>query len=152
MQGYEEKNWTKLKEEHITEWGRVDPDRRYRQESLEKLFTNTKKSGGIRNLTEYKRFIGESDKVTTYLYKYGYIQREVEHNEELYSSLSPEIRNFIIKEMRRDKVMIQERHGGYIVPEIKVLKTYIEKETKNVITSRDIVEDKISQDAFSYPN
>ncbi|MBW0535928.1 hypothetical protein O181_075643 [Austropuccinia psidii MF-1] len=30
MQGYEEKNWTKLKEELTTEWGRVEPDRRYR--------------------------------------------------------------------------------------------------------------------------
>ncbi|MBW0584891.1 hypothetical protein O181_124606 [Austropuccinia psidii MF-1] len=43
MQGYEEKNWTKLKEELTTEWGRVDPDRRYILESLEKLFTNTKR-------------------------------------------------------------------------------------------------------------
>ncbi|MBW0575559.1 hypothetical protein O181_115274 [Austropuccinia psidii MF-1] len=33
MQGYEEKNWTKLKEELNTEWGRVEPDRRYRPES-----------------------------------------------------------------------------------------------------------------------
>ncbi|MBW0488522.1 hypothetical protein O181_028237 [Austropuccinia psidii MF-1] len=47
---------------------------------------------------------------------------------------------------------MQARHGGYIVPEIKVLKTYIEKEMETVIISRDIVEDKIFQDAFSYPH
>ncbi|MBW0465080.1 hypothetical protein O181_004795 [Austropuccinia psidii MF-1] len=87
--GYEEKNWTKLKEKLIKEWGRVDPERRYRQESLEKLFTNTKRARGIRNLAEYKRFIGEYEKIANYQYKYGYIKREVEHNKEFYSSLSP---------------------------------------------------------------
>ncbi|MBW0487010.1 hypothetical protein O181_026725 [Austropuccinia psidii MF-1] len=49
-QGYEEKNWTKLKEEPTTEWGRVEPDRRYRPQCLEKLFNNTKRAGGIINL------------------------------------------------------------------------------------------------------
>ncbi|MBW0543019.1 hypothetical protein O181_082734 [Austropuccinia psidii MF-1] len=128
MQGYEEKNWTKLKEGLTTEWGRVEPDRRYRPESLEKLFNNTKRAGGIRNLAEYKRFIGEYKKITNYLYKYGYIRREFEHNEELYASLSPEIRTSIIKDMRRDKAMIQTKDGGYIVPEMKVLKRYIEQQ------------------------
>ncbi|MBW0568889.1 hypothetical protein O181_108604 [Austropuccinia psidii MF-1] len=44
IQDYEEKSWTKLKEELTTECGRVDPDRRYRPESLEKLFNNTKET------------------------------------------------------------------------------------------------------------
>ncbi|MBW0537126.1 hypothetical protein O181_076841 [Austropuccinia psidii MF-1] len=116
MKGYEEKNWTKLKEELTTEWGRVEPDRRYRPELLEKIFSNTKRAVGIRNLAECKRFIGQYEKITDYLYKYGYIRREFENNEELNASLSPEMRTSIIKEMRRDKVMIQERDGGYIVP------------------------------------
>ncbi|MBW0498731.1 hypothetical protein O181_038446 [Austropuccinia psidii MF-1] len=80
MQGYEGKNWTKLKEELTTEWGIVDPNRRYIPESLEKLFNNTKGVGGIRNLAEYKRFIGEYENITNYLYKYGYIKRESENN------------------------------------------------------------------------
>ncbi|MBW0484711.1 hypothetical protein O181_024426 [Austropuccinia psidii MF-1] len=152
MQGYEEKNWTKLKEELTTEWGRVEPDRRYRPESLEKLFNNTKKEGEIRNLTKDKRFIGEYEKIINYLYKYGYIRRKFDHNEKLYSSFSPEIRTSIIEEMIRDKVMIQARDGGYIVPEIEVLKSYIKKELETVIISRDRVEDKISQDKLNYPH
>ncbi|MBW0508978.1 hypothetical protein O181_048693 [Austropuccinia psidii MF-1] len=152
MQGYEKNNWKKLKEELITEWGRVEPDIRYSPEYVEKLFTHTKRSGRIKNLSEYKRFIGEYEKITHYLYEYGYIRREVENNEEFYSSFSPEIRTSIVKYMRRDKVMLQERDGRYIVPETKVLKSYIEQELETVIISRDIVEDKISQDEFSYPN
>ncbi|MBW0564902.1 hypothetical protein O181_104617 [Austropuccinia psidii MF-1] len=152
MQGYEEKNWTKLKEELTTEWGRVEPDRRYRPESLEKLFNNTKRAGGIRNLAEYKRFIGEYEKITNYLYKYGYIRREFEHNEELYASLSPEIRTSIIKEMRRDKVMIQARDGGYIVPEMKVLKSYIGQKLETVIISRYRAEDTNSHYELNHPH
>ncbi|MBW0541968.1 hypothetical protein O181_081683 [Austropuccinia psidii MF-1] len=152
MQGYEEKNWKKLKEELVTEWGIVEPDRRYSPEYLEKLFTHTKRSVGIKNLSEYKRFIGEYEKITNYLYEYGYIGREVENNEEFYSSFSPEIRTSIVRYMRRDKVMIQARDGRYIVPETQVLKSYIEQELEAVIISRDIVEDKTSQDEFSYPN
>ncbi|MBW0568747.1 hypothetical protein O181_108462 [Austropuccinia psidii MF-1] len=133
MQGYEESNWTKLKEELTTEWGRGEPERRYRPESLEKLFAETKRAGGTRNLAEYKGFIGKYENITNCLYKYGYIRREFEHNEELYASLSPEIRTSIIKEMRRDKVMIQARDCGYIVPEMKVLKSYIEQELEAVI-------------------
>ncbi|MBW0562772.1 hypothetical protein O181_102487 [Austropuccinia psidii MF-1] len=152
MQGYEEKNWTKLKEILIIEWGRVEPDRGYRPKSLEKLFNNTKREGGIRNLAEYKRFIGEYEKITNYLYKYGYIRRESEHNEELYASLSPEIRTSIIKEMRRDKVIIQARDGGYIVPEMKVLKSYIEQELETVIISRDRSQDTNSHYELNQPH
>ncbi|MBW0526578.1 hypothetical protein O181_066293 [Austropuccinia psidii MF-1] len=63
MQRYEEKNWEKLKEELITEWGTVEPDRKYRPDALGKLFNSTKKEGGISTLSEYKSFIGEYEKI-----------------------------------------------------------------------------------------
>ncbi|MBW0484826.1 hypothetical protein O181_024541 [Austropuccinia psidii MF-1] len=91
MQGYEERHWEKLKEELITEWGRVEPDRKYRPESLGKLFNSAKKEGGISTLSESKRFIGEYEKILHYLYKYGYLKKEVEHNEEFFASLSSDI-------------------------------------------------------------
>ncbi|MBW0521328.1 hypothetical protein O181_061043 [Austropuccinia psidii MF-1] len=106
----------------------------------------------MRTLAEYKRFIGEYEKITNYLYKYGYIRREVEHNEELYESLSPEIRTSIIKEMKRDKVMIQARDGGYIVPEMKLLKSYIEQELETGIISRDRAEYTTSHSELNHPH
>ncbi|MBW0484501.1 hypothetical protein O181_024216 [Austropuccinia psidii MF-1] len=151
-QGYEEKNWTKLKEELTMEWGRVEPERRYRPESLEKPFNNIKREGGISNLAEYKRLIGEYEKITNYLYKYGYSRREFEHNGELYARCSTEIRTSIVKEMGRDKVVIQERNGGYIVTEIKVLKSYIEKDLEAVIISRDRFGDTIPHYEFNHPH
>ncbi|MBW0525442.1 hypothetical protein O181_065157 [Austropuccinia psidii MF-1] len=47
--------------------------------------------------------------------------------------------------------MIQERDGGYILTETKVLKRYIEQELEAVIISRERVEDKISQDESDHP-
>ncbi|MBW0572319.1 hypothetical protein O181_112034 [Austropuccinia psidii MF-1] len=55
-------------------------------------------------------------------------------------------------EMRRDKVMIQERDGGYIEPEMKVLKSYIEQEIGTVIISRDRAEDTNSHYELNHPH
>ncbi|MBW0575558.1 hypothetical protein O181_115273 [Austropuccinia psidii MF-1] len=54
--------------------------------------------------------------------------------------------------MRRDKVMIQARDGGYIVPEMKVLKSYIEQELETVIISRDRAEDTNSHYELNHPH
>ncbi|MBW0470511.1 hypothetical protein O181_010226 [Austropuccinia psidii MF-1] len=77
---------------------------------------------------------------------------EVKNNEDLYSSILPEIGTYIIKEMRRDNIMIQARDGEYIVPETEVFNTYIEQELETVIISRDQVEDKISQHELNHPH
>ncbi|MBW0490886.1 hypothetical protein O181_030601 [Austropuccinia psidii MF-1] len=127
MKGYEEKNWEILKEELTTEWERLDLDGRYSTESLDNIFSNAKRAGGISKLTDYNRCVSEYENITNYMGKYEYIIREFENNEELYSSISPEIMTSIIRKRRRDKVRIQERDGGYIVPEIKVLKSCIKE-------------------------
>ncbi|MBW0536766.1 hypothetical protein O181_076481 [Austropuccinia psidii MF-1] len=54
--------------------------------------------------------------------------------------------------MRRDKVMIQARDGGYIVPEMKVLKSYIEQELETVIISMDRAEDTTSHYELNHPH
>ncbi|MBW0520561.1 hypothetical protein O181_060276 [Austropuccinia psidii MF-1] len=41
MPGYEEENGTQLKKYLITKWGRVEPQRRYRKDSLINLFNDT---------------------------------------------------------------------------------------------------------------
>ncbi|MBW0558452.1 hypothetical protein O181_098167 [Austropuccinia psidii MF-1] len=54
--------------------------------------------------------------------------------------------------MRRDKVMIQARDGGYIVPEMKLLKSYIEQELETVIISRDRAGDTTSHYELNHPH
>ncbi|MBW0466397.1 hypothetical protein O181_006112 [Austropuccinia psidii MF-1] len=137
IQGYEEKHFEKLKEEPITECGRVEPDRRYKPGFLEKLFNITKKEGGISTLSEYKRFISEYEKILNYLYKYGYLKKEVKHNEEFYEHLSSDIITSIIKEIRRDKLMVKSRDGQYVVPPLKALGKYMEQELETVIISKE---------------
>ncbi|MBW0583293.1 hypothetical protein O181_123008 [Austropuccinia psidii MF-1] len=65
MPGYEEGNWTQLKKDLITKWGRVEPKRRYRKDSLIHLFNDTQDEGGISTLSEYKKFIGEYETILT---------------------------------------------------------------------------------------
>ncbi|MBW0589329.1 hypothetical protein O181_129044 [Austropuccinia psidii MF-1] len=48
--------------------------------------------------------------------------------------------------------MIQARDGGYIVPEMKVLKSYIEQELETVIISRDRAEDTNSHYELNQPH
>ncbi|MBW0498732.1 hypothetical protein O181_038447 [Austropuccinia psidii MF-1] len=48
--------------------------------------------------------------------------------------------------------MIQEREGGYIVPEINLLKSYIEQELETVIISWDRVEDTSSHYESNHPH
>ncbi|MBW0466194.1 hypothetical protein O181_005909 [Austropuccinia psidii MF-1] len=74
--GYEEGNWHQLKEDPITEWGNVEPERRYRKDSLINSVSNTQDAGGISTLFQYKRLIGEYEALITYLLIYEHIPKD----------------------------------------------------------------------------
>ncbi|MBW0479577.1 hypothetical protein O181_019292 [Austropuccinia psidii MF-1] len=65
--GYEEGNWTELKKDLKTKWGRVEPERRYTKYSLIKLFNDTQEDGGVGSLSQYKKFMGGYENIVTYL-------------------------------------------------------------------------------------
>ncbi|MBW0555989.1 hypothetical protein O181_095704 [Austropuccinia psidii MF-1] len=90
--GYEEGNWTQLKKDLITKWGRVEPERRYRKNSLIKLFNDTQEDGGIVSLSKYKRFMGEYEMIVTYLLRYRYIPQDNIFHEDLFDCLSDDIK------------------------------------------------------------
>ncbi|MBW0546705.1 hypothetical protein O181_086420 [Austropuccinia psidii MF-1] len=69
-------------------WGTVSPERRYRLSSITNLFTKPQQEGGIRNMTQYRKFIGEYEAIITYLKRYQYIQGDINHNQEILASLS----------------------------------------------------------------
>ncbi|MBW0498406.1 hypothetical protein O181_038121 [Austropuccinia psidii MF-1] len=103
MPGYEEGNWTQLKKDPINKWGRVEPERRYRKDSLVQIFNDTQDEGGISTLSEYTKFIREYETIITYLLRYN-------------------------KEMIKDNVMVRAEDGGYLIPPMRILKKYIEQE------------------------
>ncbi|MBW0567157.1 hypothetical protein O181_106872 [Austropuccinia psidii MF-1] len=92
MPGYEEGNCTQLKKDLITKWGRVEPERRYRKDSLIQLFNDTQEDGGIGSLSKYKRFMGEYEIIVTYLLRYRYIPQDNMFHENLFDCLSAYIK------------------------------------------------------------
>ncbi|MBW0560114.1 hypothetical protein O181_099829 [Austropuccinia psidii MF-1] len=89
--GYETADWDQLKVDIKRRWGKVSPERRYRLSSMTDLFTKTQKEGGIRNMTQYRKFIGEYEAIITYLKRYQYIQGDTNHNQETFASLSTSV-------------------------------------------------------------
>ncbi|MBW0465070.1 hypothetical protein O181_004785 [Austropuccinia psidii MF-1] len=51
MPGYEEGKWNKPKKDVINKWGRVEPERGYRKNSLINLLNDTQDAGGISTLS-----------------------------------------------------------------------------------------------------
>ncbi|MBW0586766.1 hypothetical protein O181_126481 [Austropuccinia psidii MF-1] len=128
MPGYETGDWEQLKLDMKRRWGIVSPERRYKLSSITQLFTKIQQEGGIRNMTQYKKFIGEYESIVNYLKRYQYIQGDINHNQEILASLSSSVQESIYKEMIKDKAMVQALDGGYIIPRLEILKLYIEQD------------------------
>ncbi|MBW0592250.1 hypothetical protein O181_131965 [Austropuccinia psidii MF-1] len=71
--GYEEGYWAQFQKELIEKWGRVEPEKRCRKDSLIQIFNDTQDEGGISTLSEYKNLIGKYETITTYLLRDKYI-------------------------------------------------------------------------------
>ncbi|MBW0560014.1 hypothetical protein O181_099729 [Austropuccinia psidii MF-1] len=124
MPGYETGDWEQRKLDMKRRWGTVSPERRYKLSSITQLFTKIQQ-GGIRNMTQYKMFIGEYESIINYLKRYQYIQGDINHNQEILASLSSNVQESIYKEMIKDKAMVQALDGGYIIPRLEILRLYI---------------------------
>ncbi|MBW0485923.1 hypothetical protein O181_025638 [Austropuccinia psidii MF-1] len=109
-------------------WGTVSPERRYKISSINQLSTNYQQEGGIRNMTQYKTFIGEYESIINYLKRYQYIQGDINQDQEIFASLSSSVQKSIYKEMIKDKEMEQALDGGYIIPRLEILKLYIKQD------------------------
>ncbi|MBW0544152.1 hypothetical protein O181_083867 [Austropuccinia psidii MF-1] len=110
MTVYEMEDWDQLKKEMISKWGKAEPERRYRKDSLTRLFTKTQQEGGVKSLSQYRKLIGEYDIISKYL-----------------------VKSSVTKEMIKDRTMVQERDGEYILPEMDILRNYIEAELEEEV-------------------
>ncbi|MBW0466716.1 hypothetical protein O181_006431 [Austropuccinia psidii MF-1] len=120
--GYEIADWDQLKLDMKRRWEKVSPERRYR------LSSKTQQEGGIKNMTKYRKFIGEYEAIIIYLKRYQFIQGDISHNQEILASLSTSAQESIYKEMIKDRAMVQALEGGYIMPRLDILKLYIEQD------------------------
>ena len=82
--------------------------------------------------------------IINYLRRYQYIQGDINHNQEILASLSSSVQESIYKEIIEDKAMVQGLDGGYIIPRLKILNLYIEKdlEAKALIQQKEFSQPK----------
>ncbi|MBW0576605.1 hypothetical protein O181_116320 [Austropuccinia psidii MF-1] len=142
MPGYETTDWDQLKVDMKRRWGKVSPERRYRLYSITELFTKNQQ-GGIKNMTQYRKFIGEYEAIITYLKRYQYIQGDINHYQEIFASLFTSVQESIYKEMIKDRAMVQSLDGACIIPRLDVLILYIEQDLEAKVL--------IQQKEFSKP-
>ncbi|MBW0495886.1 hypothetical protein O181_035601 [Austropuccinia psidii MF-1] len=126
--GYETAYWDQLKVDMKKRWGTVSTERRYKLYSISELFTKTQKEGGIRNMTQYRKFIGEYEALITYLKRYQYIQGYINHNQKILASFSASVQESIDKEIIKDRAMAQALDGDYIIPRVEILKLYVQQD------------------------
>ncbi|MBW0499221.1 hypothetical protein O181_038936 [Austropuccinia psidii MF-1] len=119
MPGYSTGDWDKFKLGMKRIWGTVSPERRYKLSLITQLFTKIQQEGGIRNMTQYKRFIGEYESIINFLKRDQYMQGDINHNQVL-ACLSSIFQEYIYKEMIKDKAMVQSLDGGYIIPRLEM--------------------------------
>ncbi|MBW0578892.1 hypothetical protein O181_118607 [Austropuccinia psidii MF-1] len=122
MPGYETADWDQLKVDMKRSWGTVSPEGRYILSSITDLFTKTQQEGGIRNMTQYRKFIGEYEAIITYL---------------------KSAKESIYKEMIKERAMVQALDGGYIITRLDILKLNIEQDLEAKVL--------IQQKEFSKP-
>ncbi|POW07039.1 hypothetical protein PSTT_08597 [Puccinia striiformis] len=72
MEGHETANWELFKKELIRKWGRATPLRRYKEDAIPRLIQKTQENQGIKNHTEYKKFVGELEEMIDYFVRMGY--------------------------------------------------------------------------------
>ncbi|MBW0460851.1 hypothetical protein O181_000566 [Austropuccinia psidii MF-1] len=111
MPGYETADWDKLKGDMKRRWGTVSPERRYRVSSITELFTKPQQEGGIRNMTQYRKFMGEYEAIITYLKRYQYIQFDINHNQKILARISTSLKESIYKEMIKNRAMFKALDG-----------------------------------------
>ncbi|MBW0477787.1 hypothetical protein O181_017502 [Austropuccinia psidii MF-1] len=121
--------------------GTLSPEGRYKLSSITHLFTKIQEEGGIRNMTQYKKFIGEYEFIINYLKRYQYIQGDIKQNQEVLASLSSSVQESTYKEMIKNEAMVKTLDGGYIIQQLEILRLYIEQdlEAKVLIQQKEFL-------------
>ncbi|MBW0506693.1 hypothetical protein O181_046408 [Austropuccinia psidii MF-1] len=88
MPGYETADFDILKMYMKRRWGTFSPEGRYKLSSITELFTKPEQEGGIRNMTQYIKLIGEWEAIITYLKRYQYIQGDINHAKKYWPAIS----------------------------------------------------------------
>ncbi|KAH9443903.1 hypothetical protein Pst134EB_026294 [Puccinia striiformis f. sp. tritici] len=126
MEGHKTANWELFKKELIQKWGRATPLRRYREDARPRLIQKTQENQGIKNHTEYKKFVGELEEMIDYFVRMGYSHLNPESGDPLWRVMSTELKKEVTKELAHAKKLKKTKDGRIIVPDLEMLKEYVE--------------------------
>ncbi|KAI7943160.1 hypothetical protein MJO29_013004 [Puccinia striiformis f. sp. tritici] len=126
MEGHETANWELFKKELIRKWARATPLRRYREDAIPRLIQKTQENQGIKNHTEYKKFVGKLEEMIDYFVRMGYSHLNPESGDPLWRVMSTELKKEVTKELAHAKKLKKTKDGRIIVPDLEMLKEYVE--------------------------
>ncbi|KAH9471627.1 hypothetical protein Pst134EA_005514 [Puccinia striiformis f. sp. tritici] len=147
MEGHETANWELFKKELIRKWGRATPLRRYREDAIPRLIQKTQENQGIKNHTEYKKFVGELEEMIDYFVRMGYSHLNPESGDPLWRVMSTELKKEVTKELAHAKKLRKTKDGRIIVPDLEMLKEYVEISLIIVDFEDDIQEEATPKEA-----
>ncbi|KAI9615995.1 hypothetical protein H4Q26_011247 [Puccinia striiformis f. sp. tritici PST-130] len=116
MEGHETANWELFKKELIRKWGRATPLRRYKEDAIPRLIQKTQENQGIKNHTEYKKFVGELEEMIDYFVRMGYSHLNPESGDPLWRVMSTELKKEVTKELAHAKKLKKLKMGELLFP------------------------------------
>ncbi|KAA1135485.1 hypothetical protein PGTUg99_002600 [Puccinia graminis f. sp. tritici] len=126
MEGHETGDWELLKKELTRKWGRATPFRKYREDAIPRLVQKAQEGQGIKTRLEYRKFVGELEEMTDYFTRMGYSHLNPDSGNPLWSALSAELKKEVTKELAHAKKLKKTKDGRNIIPELDILKEYVE--------------------------
>ncbi|KAI9617187.1 hypothetical protein H4Q26_013052 [Puccinia striiformis f. sp. tritici PST-130] len=147
MEGHETANWELFEKELIQKWGRATPLRRYKEDAIPRLIQKNQENQGIKSHTEYKEFVGELEEMIDYFVRMGYSHLNPESGDPLWRVMSTELKKEVAKELAHAKKLKKTKDGRKIVPDLEMLKEYIEISLIMVDFEDDIQEEATPREA-----
>ncbi|KAI9618880.1 hypothetical protein H4Q26_012134 [Puccinia striiformis f. sp. tritici PST-130] len=128
MEGHETANWELFKKELIRKWGRATPLRRYREDAIPRLIQKTQEN-------------------QDYFVRMGYSHLNPESGDPLWRVMSTELKKEVTKELAHAKKLRKTKDGRIIVPDLEMLKEYVEISLIIVDFEDDIQEEATPKEA-----
>lgn len=90
MDGYEKRNWRKLRKEMVSTWGELDNTILYTTADLIKVAEDFSKEGRLKDYREYKMYLGKFSSILKYLVENEHINKKQDASLLFLSAFSPE--------------------------------------------------------------
>ncbi|MBW0567226.1 hypothetical protein O181_106941 [Austropuccinia psidii MF-1] len=143
MPPYETGDWEQLELDMKGRWGTVSCERRYKLSSITELFTKIHPKGGIRNMTQYKKFIGEYESIINYLKRLEILKLYIEHDFE--AKVLIQQKEFSQPKSEEKKARFEEESWEEVLKQMKDLTQKIQNPQPQEHQSKDTGKESVKE-------